>query len=384
MEIYKILYFLMILCYCILDFNNQALAAKNCEFPAIFNFGDSNSDTGGLSAAFTPPNPPYGETFFHMPAGRYCDGRLIIDFIAESLGLEYLSAYLDSVGSNFTHGANFATAASTIRPQNRGLTEGGFSPFYLQVQYEQFQQFKNRSQKVRNQGNIYREILPKGEYFSPALYTFDIGQNDLAAGFFGNLSVEEVNATIPDIISQFYTDFKSVYDEGARSFWIHNTVPFGCLPYVLANLPVNASEYDEVGCIIPYNKVAEYFNQKLKETVVELSKELPSAAITYVDIYTVKYRLISQAEKYGFEYPLVACCGSGGKYNYNSSAACGDTITVNGTETVVGSCENPSVRVSWDGIHFTEAANKWIFDQIVDGNFSDPPVPLKMACHKFA
>lgn len=57
---------------------------ENCEFPAIFNFGDSNSDTGGLAASFTPPNFPNGETYFDMPAGRYCDGRLIIDFICKS------------------------------------------------------------------------------------------------------------------------------------------------------------------------------------------------------------------------------------------------------------------------------------------------------------
>ncbi|GKE22402.1 hypothetical protein Tco_1433914 [Tanacetum coccineum] len=57
-------------------------ASKNlCDFPAIFNFGDSNSDTGGLSAAFGQAGPPHGESFFHGPAGRYCDGRLVIDFI---------------------------------------------------------------------------------------------------------------------------------------------------------------------------------------------------------------------------------------------------------------------------------------------------------------
>lgn len=52
-------------------------------FPAIFNFGDSNSDTGGLSAAFSPRNSPYGQTFFQMPVGRCSDGRLIIDFIGQ-------------------------------------------------------------------------------------------------------------------------------------------------------------------------------------------------------------------------------------------------------------------------------------------------------------
>lgn len=56
-------------------------AAKNCNFPAIFNFGDSNSDTGGLAASFGPIPSPSGETFFHSPQGRDCDGRLVIDFI---------------------------------------------------------------------------------------------------------------------------------------------------------------------------------------------------------------------------------------------------------------------------------------------------------------
>lgn len=60
-------------------------SALNSNIPAIYNFGDSNSDTGGLSAVFPPTVPPNGETFFHNPSGRACDGRLIIDFIGKLL-----------------------------------------------------------------------------------------------------------------------------------------------------------------------------------------------------------------------------------------------------------------------------------------------------------
>lgn len=52
-----------------------------CNFKAMYNFGDSNSDTGAISAAIFPRQWPNGETFFHKPVGRVCDGRLIIDFI---------------------------------------------------------------------------------------------------------------------------------------------------------------------------------------------------------------------------------------------------------------------------------------------------------------
>ncbi|XP_041010261.1 esterase-like [Juglans microcarpa x Juglans regia] len=370
-------FFMLLLCAATL---NPVFASKVCNFPAVFNFGDSNSDTGGLSATLIRATLPYGETYFHRPAGRFSDGRLTIDFMAMGVGLPYLSAYLDSLGTNFTHGANFATAASTIRLPSGIIPAGGFSPFYLDIQYSQFVQFKERSQIIRRQGGIYAHLMPKNDYFPKALYTFDIGQNDLGEGFFGNMTVGQVNASIPDILDKFSLNVKNIYKLGARSFWIHNTGPIGCLPYILANFP--SAQRDSHGCAKPYNDVAQSFNHKLKEAIVQLRIDLPSAAITYVDVYSAKYSLYREPQKYGFELPLVACCGYGEKYNYSNSVGCGGTVAVNGSEIFVGSCERPSVRVNWDGIHYTEAANKFVFSQISTGAFSDPPVPLKMACHQ--
>lgn len=55
----------------------------NFSYPAVFNFGDSNSDTGGLAAGFAfPLGLPMGQTYFHESSGRFCDGRLIIDFLS--------------------------------------------------------------------------------------------------------------------------------------------------------------------------------------------------------------------------------------------------------------------------------------------------------------
>ncbi|XP_066395106.1 GDSL esterase/lipase ACHE-like [Miscanthus floridulus] len=359
-------------------------AGGDCHFPAVFNFGDSNSDTGGLSSLFGAAPPPNGRTFFGMPTGRYCDGRLVIDFIAESLGLTHLSAYLNSIGSNFTQGANFATAGSSIRRQNTSLFLSGFSPISLDVQFWEFEQFINRSQLVyNNKGGIYREILPRAEYFSQALYTFDIGQNDITSSYFVNNSTEEVEAIIPDLMERLTSIIQSVYSRGGRYFWIHNTGPLGCLPYALLHRPDLTTPADGTGCSVTYNKVAQLFNLRLKETVASLRKTHPDAAFTYVDVYTAKYKLISQAKKLGFDDPLLTCCGhGGGRYNLDLNIGCGGKKQVNGTSVVVGkSCEDPSKRVSWDGVHFTEAANKFVFDQIVAGALSDPPVALRQACH---
>ncbi|XP_024960899.1 GDSL esterase/lipase At3g26430-like [Cynara cardunculus var. scolymus] len=380
------LLFLLIL---IISLSNQSLILNatiitKCHFPAIFNFGDSNSDTGGLSAAFGQAPPPNGETFFHRPAARYSDGRLLIDFIAQRVGLAYLGAYLDALGSNFTAGANFATGGSTIRPQNTSRHQSGLSPFSLNVQSYQFNDFHLRTQIIRKADGVFKELLPKTEAFSHGLYTFDIGQNDLTGGLLLNLSIDQVKASVPDILGQFKTVVKDVYDkEGGRSFWIHNTGPIGCLPYVLEHLPIRAGQMDINGCANPFNELAQFFNRRLKELVGQLRKELPEAAITYVDIYKARYALISQASKYGFDHPLRACCGYGGKYNYNTHIGCGGKVENKGKEILVGkSCEDPSVKIIWDGIHYTEAANKWVFDRIVNGSFSDPSVPLQMACHR--
>jgi len=88
-----------------------------------------------------------------------------------------------------------------------------------------------------------------------------------------------------------------MYNMGARSFWIHNTGPIGCVPLILANF--QSAERDKYGCAKAYNEVAQSFNQKLKEALAHLRKDLPRAAITYVDIYSAKFSLFSNPKKYG-------------------------------------------------------------------------------------
>ena len=90
---------------------------------------------------------------------------------------------------------------------------------------------------------------------------------------------------------------------GARSFWIHNTGPIGCLPYILANF--QSAQRDSYGCAKPYNDVSQYFNHKLKEAIVQLRKDLPLAAITHVDVYSVKYSLSSKPKEYGKPYDSI-------------------------------------------------------------------------------
>lgn len=75
-------------------------------------------------------------------------------FVAKHLGFPYLSAYIDSIGTSYRHGANFAAGSSTIRRQNRTYFEGG-TPFTLEIQTAQFSHFKARTANFfNNQGPL--------------------------------------------------------------------------------------------------------------------------------------------------------------------------------------------------------------------------------------
>ncbi|KAB2023062.1 hypothetical protein ES319_D07G255700v1 [Gossypium barbadense] len=352
-----------------------------CQFPAIYNFGDSNSDTGGISAAFEPIRAPYGVPYFHKPSGRDSDGRLIIDFIAERLKLPYLHAYLNSLGANFRHGANFATGGSTIRRPNETIYEYGISPFGLDMQIIQFEQFKARATEMYNQAKdpSEKDKLPRPEDFSKALYTFDIGQNDLSVGF-RKLSFDQLRASIPDIINQLASAVHHLYEQGGRSFWIHNTGPIGCLPvnffYILNPEPGYVDQY---GCVKKQNEMAMEFNSQLKDRVIKLRTELPEASITLVDVYTAKIAMIGNAKNLGMADPLKPCCGYHVNYDH---VWCGNKAIINKTEVFGASCKNPSMFVSWDGVHYTQAANQYVADRTLNGSLSDPAILITQACHK--
>lgn len=72
---YVILYFIMYI---------QNSNSIDFDYPSAFNFGDSNSDTGDLVAGLgIRLDLPNGQNSFKTSSQRFCDGRLVIDFLSK-------------------------------------------------------------------------------------------------------------------------------------------------------------------------------------------------------------------------------------------------------------------------------------------------------------
>ncbi|RAL42021.1 hypothetical protein DM860_018195 [Cuscuta australis] len=328
--------------------------------PVIFNFGDSNSDTGTyfiMHGKIAQLPQSVIQSLSLQFQGRMSDGRLILDFLCESLNASYLSPFVESVGANFTNGVNFAMSGSSIIP-----TSDFFS---LQNQVAHFGRFKRRSLDF-----FYEEDkdLLGNEEFENGLYLIDIGQNDLAT-VFGIHTYDEVVKRISTLISEIENSMWVLYQQGARKFWVHNTGPLGCLPEILASRKYSASELDQYGCVVTVNKGARVFNDELLRLCNKLTRVMKDAVIVYVDVHNIKYDLIANPSTFGFENAITACCGyGGGQYNFNYTTLCG----VPGFEV----CEKRSEHVNWDGFHYTEAANKFVATQILSTRYSSPQLAL--------
>ncbi|MQM03359.1 hypothetical protein Taro_036138 [Colocasia esculenta] len=156
-------------------------------------------------------------------------------------------------------------------------------------------------------------------------------------------------------------------------FLVYNTGPFGCMPQTLARNKEDDSELDSNGCLTSFNNAAKAFNAGLRDFCDGLRSKLRDAIVVHVDMYAIKYDLIANHTRYGFERPLMACCGYGGPpYNYRVGLTCGQPNT--------NICKKGSRFISWDGVHYAEAANAIIAAKIFSADYSTPALKLDHLC----
>ncbi|KAF8411027.1 hypothetical protein HHK36_003566 [Tetracentron sinense] len=351
-------------------------------YTSIFSFGDSLTDTGNVlhghaSKAANFRRLPYGETYFRRPTGRCSDGRLIIDFIAQSLGLPLVPPYLErSSGQNPRKGVNFAvvgaTAVNASFYEERGIYND-FTNYSLGIQVGWFKELLpslcNTSSSNSHNSVLYGRLDCHEFLRSSLILLGEIGSNDYNHPFLERRSIEEIRSFVPLVIHTISSAIKTLIGHGAVTLIIPGTLPLGCVGAFLAVLESpNKEDYDpQTGCLKWLNKFAEYHNSKLQIELDRIRELHPHVTIIYADYYNAAMPLYRSPDLFGFSKgALISCCGGGGRYNFNPSLKCG----FEGANV----CDDPSLYVNWDGLHPTEAAYKWIATALLQGPYTIPHI----------
>ncbi|XP_021845252.1 GDSL esterase/lipase At1g31550-like [Spinacia oleracea] len=325
--------------------SRRVLTNLATQFEAIYQFGDSLSDTGnyvregdGANSAYN--KLPYGQTINH-PTGRASDGLIMVDYIATYFHLPQLNPYL-ATGSDFTHGANFAVIGAAAN--------GGFNSLAKQLDW-----FKTHLTSTFPNPAAIKERLQKS-----LVLMGEIGGNDFNGPFGEHQTIQEVSKLVPGVVKTIKDSIEEVIGLGATNIVVPGNFPIGCVPLYLVLFATNdTSKYDELNCLKEYNDFSKFYNQQLLQAIQQLQQEHPDVAIVYADYYAALTSVISNPLKLGIEKNGTekACCGTGDNpYNYGGKS-CGSPGSV--------VCPDPSKRVNWDGVHMTQQGNKGVADQLL-------------------
>ncbi|KAM3752584.1 hypothetical protein ACB098_03G029900 [Castanea mollissima] len=340
----------------------NAKPLKVCKFDAIYNMGDSISDTGNLIRMKTrnPNLPffrlPYGQTYFKNATGRCSNGLLMIDYIAKSAGIPFLSPFLDRDAVARGHGVNFAVLDATALPMNVLTANSIPLPLHFSSLSEQLDWMSTYFNDTFHNQDDRDEKLKKALFM-----VGEMGGNDYNFLLLLGKTIEHIRDIVPEVVKTIKDAVTRVIGYGAVRVVVPGNFPIGCLPvYLTIYHTKNSAAYDDFHCLKGLNNLSIYHNDLLKQAIEDLRKENPNAVIVYGDYYNAFQWVYQNAANLGFDACSVqkSCCGAGGAYDFTFGKTCG----IPGVPV----CSNPDERISWDGIHTTHKANQYMANWIIN------------------
>ncbi|XP_060964372.1 GDSL esterase/lipase 1 [Cannabis sativa] len=320
---------------------------------ALFVFGDSLFDAGNnnyFNTALRANYFPYGQTFFNYPTGRFSNGRLIPDFVAEYAKLPLIPPYLHPGYVDYTSGVNFASSGAGVLIETHQQYALSLK---IQVDY-----FKNVSKLLRQKLGDEEAI----SLLSRAVYLFNVGVNDYMSLFDSNSTTFQSFTTkkyVGMVIGNLSSVIEEIYEIGGRKFGFQTVRPIACVP----NSRVIAEEKYNKSCLDQGTPFVLLHNIQLSKLLKKLNTQLKGFKYSLNDYYTFLQQRINHPSKYGFKEGMVGCCGSG---PYQGVFNCGGK---RGKEYFL--CGNVSDHVFFDSSHSTER----VYQQFIEQTWSKKPTP---------
>ncbi|KAL1829445.1 hypothetical protein ACET3Z_007857 [Daucus carota] len=309
------------------------------KFSAILIFGDSLLDTGNNNfiPSFAQANhPPYGVSFpGGVATGRFSDGKLMSDFLAEALGIKQLvPPFMDPKlpPSELPTGVCFASAGA-------GYDDKTSATQVIPVTEQYQKHFKDYKQKlIATVGDKKAaDILQNSFMFSTS------GSNDMALNFYANpLQAGSIDQYQNFLIGNIAKFIKSLYADGCRNMAIAGLPPI-CGPLSAGGI---------LGCVFDNNSDANVYNRKLQAMLTQLQSSLPGSKLVYADIFTPLVQISSDPLSHGILFPI-NCCGEGFP---TMAATCNEFVLT---------CPNPASYMLWDSVHPTQAVYRVMTDFLI-------------------
>ncbi|PIA63298.1 hypothetical protein AQUCO_00200963v1 [Aquilegia coerulea] len=273
------------------------LILVNCQSslaPALYVFGDSLSESGNNN--FLPTDAkanytPYGMDVPSGATGRFTNGKTIIDFIAQSLGLPLVPAYLSLSTSdkiNIKTGVNYASGASGILPETSTALIKNFRNTVLLKTLTAPAQLKNLSDSIFwvsiGNNDYINNYLKPANYMSSWIYT---------PQQFANLLVDRLRKGL-----------RNMYILGARKFVVFNIGRLGCIPAIVNS----ANPKPTTPCVEDVNNLVLLYNTMLPGMIRELERTLIGSIFVHGDAFGLNQ---TSAEA-GITVVQTPCCAVGG------------------------------------------------------------------------
>ncbi|KAJ6414418.1 hypothetical protein OIU84_003421 [Salix udensis] len=296
-------------------FETQEL--KICGFQAIYNIGDSLSNTGNNIRI----NSSAAES--QLPDGTAVRSRVPLDYIVKSAGFSSIKAYLNTNETDSHNGVNFAFSGATTLPAKvlvpKLNVDAGVIVNSLDTQLQWFDTYlKGFCQETKDcKGKLKSSLFIMGE----------IGANDY------NMAFHIAGKTIEEKVIHY----------GFTRVLVPGIYRVGCAPGYASKFAASHT-LDRYGCVKEFNDFFNHHNDLLQADLEKLRKKYPGVSIVYGDYYNAMQHVMDNYKKFGFEYTTQGCYVDQGK----------------------PPCSDPQKHMFWDVYHSAENSNKYMASWIVE------------------